>query len=65
MRLQIVRRGAPPTGKGEVTLHIPTVRSLKTLYLTDPGRVKRVRGVAYGTKVREADVFHVVLVPLS
>mmetsp|Transcript_3024 Transcript_3024/g.10120 ORF Transcript_3024/g.10120 Transcript_3024/m.10120 type:complete len:177 (+) Transcript_3024:390-920(+) len=51
MRLQIVRRGAPPTGRGEVILNIPTVRSLRTVHLTDPGRVKRVRGVAYGTKV--------------
>lgn len=57
MRLQIVRRGAPPTGRGEVILNIPTVRSLRTVHLTDPGRVKRVRGVAYGTKVRSLNVF--------
>lgn len=52
VHLQIVRRGAPPAGMGEVLLNIPVVRSVQTLHLTDPGRVKRVRGVAYGVKVR-------------
>jgi RNA 3'-terminal phosphate cyclase-like protein len=65
MRLQIVRRGAPPTGRGEVILHIPTVRSLRTVHLTDPGRVKRVRGVAYGVKVGSGDVVLMAVVMLS
>jgi len=60
LHLQIVRRGAPPAGVGEVVLTIPVVRSLQPLHLTDPGRVKRVRGVAYGTKVSPQIINRVV-----
>lgn len=51
MALQVVRRGAPPSGVGEVVLKLPAVRTLHPLHLTDPGRVKRVRGLAYGSRV--------------
>ncbi|EOD33259.1 hypothetical protein EMIHUDRAFT_63451 [Emiliania huxleyi CCMP1516] len=55
MALQVVRRGAPPSGAGdgvgEVVLKLPAVRTLHPLHLTDPGRVKRVRGLAYGSRV--------------
>eukprot|EP00965_Chrysotila_dentata_P213494 6187653-Pleurochrysis_carterae.AAC.2 len=49
--LRIVKRGAPPSGGGEVQLSIPIVRELEAVELTEFGRVKRVRGVAYGAKV--------------
>ena len=51
VQLQIVRRGAPPLGGGEVRLSLPIVRELSPINLTEAGRVRRVRGVAYGAKV--------------
>jgi len=50
-QLNVRKRGAPPLGGGEVELRMPTVRQLSSVELTDIGRVKRVRGVAYGAKV--------------
>jgi RNA 3'-terminal phosphate cyclase-like protein len=49
--LKTKRRGAPPKGGGEVFLRCPVVRQLKPLHLLDPGMVKRIRGVAYATRV--------------
>jgi len=48
LALQIVRRGAPPSGNGEITLKLPILqKTLKTIDWTDEGLVKRVRGVAF------------------
>ena len=44
---KIKRRGAPPEGGGEVVLQCPVVRALKPLLLEDPGKIRRIRGVAY------------------
>ncbi|KAJ3104025.1 rRNA-processing endoribonuclease [Phlyctochytrium planicorne] len=50
--LKITRRGAPPLGGGEVTFRCPCVRTLRTLQLTDFGRgIKRIRGIAYATRI--------------
>jgi len=49
--LRIIRRGAPPKGGGELQLSVPVVRELNAVELTEQGRFKRVRGVAYGSKV--------------
>lgn len=49
--LRIVRRGAPPAGGGEVLFSCPVVRELRAADLTGAGLVKRVRGVAYTTRV--------------
>ena len=43
---QIVKRGSPPLGGGEVVYTCPVVKGLKTLNFTDPGQIKRIRGVA-------------------
>ncbi len=50
-QLRVLKRGAPPRGGGEVALTLPALRQLTPLSATDPGRVKRVRGIAYATKV--------------
>ena len=47
----MVWRGAPPLGGGEVHLRLPVVRSLPPVSLVDEGMVKRVRGVAFSTRV--------------
>mmetsp|Transcript_7584 Transcript_7584/g.25794 ORF Transcript_7584/g.25794 Transcript_7584/m.25794 type:complete len:358 (+) Transcript_7584:226-1299(+) len=49
--LKVVRRGAEPLGGGEVELRCPVVRQLSTVDVTDPGAVKRIRGVAYATRM--------------
>lgn len=51
LSLQVNKRGAPPLGGGEVHMQMAIVRELTPCDLTETGRVKRVRGVAYGTKV--------------
>jgi len=52
LELKIVMRGAPPLGGGEVHLKVPIVHpSLRATHWMDVGMVKRVRGVAYSTRV--------------
>ncbi|RKP06755.1 RNA 3'-terminal phosphate cyclase/enolpyruvate transferase [Thamnocephalis sphaerospora] len=51
IELKITKRGAPPLGGGEVTFHCPNVRALKPIQFTDEGKIKRVRGIAYSTRV--------------
>lgn len=45
--MQIVRRGMPPGGGGEVLFSCPVRKVLKPIQLTDPGKIKRIRGMAY------------------
>lgn len=44
---QVVKRGMAPGGGGQVFFSCPACRSLKPVQLTDPGKIKRIRGVAY------------------
>lgn len=48
---QVVRRGAPPLGGGEVLVRLPVIKQLPPVSLTDEGMVKRIRGVAYSARV--------------
>lgn len=45
------KRGAPPLGGGEVLFSCPIVRQLRSIHLVDEGFIKRIRGVAYSTRV--------------
>ena len=45
-RNQIKKRGAAPAGGGEVQFLCPIVKQVKTLNFVDPGKIKRIRGVA-------------------
>jgi RNA 3'-terminal phosphate cyclase-like protein len=49
--LKILKRGAPPLGGGEINFQCPVVRSLKPIQFIDEGRIKRIRGIAYATRV--------------
>jgi RNA 3'-terminal phosphate cyclase-like protein len=51
IELKIKKRGAPPLGGGEVEFKCSNVKCLKSVSLIDRGRVKKVRGIAYTTKV--------------
>lgn len=44
---QIKKRGASPLGGGEVQFLCPIIKQAKTINFVDPGRIKRIRGIAY------------------
>ncbi|KAI3362410.1 hypothetical protein L3Q82_012715, partial [Scortum barcoo] len=45
--LKVVKRGMAPGGGGEVVFTCPVRRTIRPVQLTDPGKIKRIRGVAY------------------
>lgn len=49
--LVIKKRGAPPLGGGHVIFSCPIVRQLSSIDYCEEGFIKRIRGVAYSTKV--------------
>ena len=51
MELKINKRGAPPNGGGEVFFKCPLVRQLKPVQFVDQGLIKKIRGVAYVTRM--------------
>uniref|UniRef100_A0ACB8ES52 rRNA-processing endoribonuclease n=1 Tax=Sphaerodactylus townsendi TaxID=933632 RepID=A0ACB8ES52_9SAUR len=51
LELKITRRGMPPKGGGEVVFVCPVKKAVKPVQLTDPGKIKRIRGVAYSVRV--------------
>lgn len=51
LELRIKKRGAPPGGGGEVQFLCPVVKQVKTLNFVEPGRIKRIRGIAHAVRV--------------
>lgn len=51
LELKIQRRGAPPQGGGEITFKSPIIRTLRSINLVNEGKIKRIRGIAYCTRV--------------
>ncbi|XP_043917060.1 RNA 3'-terminal phosphate cyclase-like protein isoform X2 [Protopterus annectens] len=51
LELKIIRRGMLPGGGGEVFFSCPVSKGLKPIQFTDPGKIKRIRGVAYSVRV--------------
>jgi RNA 3'-terminal phosphate cyclase-like protein len=51
--LKIVKRGSSPLGGGEIQLKVPIIRkkTIPPISMLEEGLVKRVRGIAYATKV--------------
>eukprot|EP00485_Elphidium_margaritaceum_P006191 CAMPEP_0202705198 /NCGR_PEP_ID=MMETSP1385-20130828/17780_1 /ASSEMBLY_ACC=CAM_ASM_000861 /TAXON_ID=933848 /ORGANISM="Elphidium margaritaceum" /LENGTH=453 /DNA_ID=CAMNT_0049363383 /DNA_START=41 /DNA_END=1402 /DNA_ORIENTATION=- len=47
IRIDLKTRALSPSGGGEVRLTVPSVSTLKTLHLTEPGMIKRIRGLCY------------------
>jgi len=51
IELKIQRRGATPNGGGEIIFKCPVVRTLKPFQFLDTGKIQKIRGVAYSTRV--------------
>ncbi|OWT38554.1 18S rRNA biogenesis protein RCL1 [Cryptococcus neoformans] len=51
LELQIKKRGSAPLGGGQVFFKCPIVRQLNTLHFVDKGKIKKIRGVSYSTRV--------------
>jgi len=51
LELRIKKRGSPPLGGGEVQFLCPIIKQLKTLNFVDPGKIKRIRGIAHAVRV--------------
>lgn len=51
LTFKITKRGALPGAGGEVMFSCPTLKKVEPVELLDEGKVKRVRGVAYTTRV--------------
>lgn len=51
VELTIRKRGSPPLGGGEVYFTCPVISTLPPVHLEDPGRIKRIRGIASATRV--------------
>ncbi|KAK1787654.1 hypothetical protein P4O66_016143 [Electrophorus voltai] len=51
LEIKVVRRGMAPGGGGEVHFSCPVRRTIKPVQLTDPGKIKRIRGTAYPSPI--------------
>ncbi|XP_005938873.1 RNA 3'-terminal phosphate cyclase-like protein isoform X1 [Haplochromis burtoni] len=49
--IKVVKRGMAPGGGGEVVFTCPVRKTVRPVQLTDPGKIKRIRGVAYSVRV--------------
>ncbi|KAL4617368.1 RNA 3'-terminal phosphate cyclase-like protein [Arapaima gigas] len=51
LELKIIKRGMPPGGGGEVLFTCPVRKTIRPVQLTEPGKIKRIRGTAYSVRV--------------
>ncbi|KAJ1736058.1 hypothetical protein LPJ61_000201 [Coemansia biformis] len=51
VELRVTKRGAPPKGGGEVRFICPVVRAVQPLRFVDQGKIRRIRGISYATRV--------------
>ncbi|KAK0196984.1 18S rRNA biogenesis protein [Armillaria mellea] len=51
VELRIKKRGAAPAGGGEVQFLCPIIKQMKTLDFVEPGKIKRIRGIAHAVRV--------------
>jgi len=60
LELSVTKRGAAPGGGGQVVLKCPVKKALKPVQVTEQGKIKRVRGVAWAVRVSPATANRVV-----
>jgi len=51
LELAVNKRGAAPGGGGQVVLKCPVKKSIRPVQVLDQGKIKRIRGVAWGVRV--------------
>jgi len=51
LELHVNKRGAAPGGGGQVVLRCPVKKSPRPVQVMDQGKIKRIRGVAWGVRV--------------
>ncbi|XP_067295902.1 RNA 3'-terminal phosphate cyclase-like protein [Pseudorasbora parva] len=51
LELKVLKRGMAPAGGGEVLFSCPIRRSIRPMQLTEPGKIKRIRGTAFSVRV--------------
>jgi len=51
LELTVNKRGAAPGGGGQVVLKCPVKKSIRPVQIMDQGKIKRIRGVAWGARV--------------
>ena len=51
LELNVTKRGAAPGGGGQVVLKCPVKKSPRPVQVLDQGKIKRIRGVAWGVRV--------------
>lgn len=49
--LKVLKRGAPPSGCGTIQFFCPSVKAIKTIDWKDEGKIKRIRGISYTSRV--------------
>ncbi|ESO92599.1 hypothetical protein LOTGIDRAFT_216688 [Lottia gigantea] len=54
VEIKINRRGAAPDGGGEVLFTCPCRQKLRPVQFIDPGKIKRIRGIAWAARVSPA-----------
>lgn len=60
LEIKVLKRGAAPGGGGQVLMRIPIRKNLRPLQLMEQGKIKRIRGVAWATRVSPAVTNRVV-----
>ncbi|TRY57211.1 hypothetical protein DNTS_003287 [Danionella cerebrum] len=51
LEIKVLKRGVAPSGGGEVLFSCPVNRCMKPVQLTEPGKIKRIRGTAFSVRV--------------
>uniref|UniRef100_A0A672K353 RNA 3'-terminal phosphate cyclase-like protein n=1 Tax=Sinocyclocheilus grahami TaxID=75366 RepID=A0A672K353_SINGR len=51
LEIKVLKRGMAPAGGGEVLFTCPVRCSMKPVHLTEPGKIKRIRGTAFSVRV--------------
>lgn len=54
LTLKIIKRGMVPEGGGQVQFSCPSRKQLRSVQVTDMGKIKRIRGVVYTARVSPA-----------
>jgi len=60
IEIKVVKRGMPPDGGGEVFFTCPIIKALKPMQLLTPGKIKKVRGIAFTCRVSPAIASRIV-----